>query len=146
MTSLDLPGGPDVVRALIFDCDGTLADTERDGHRVAFNQMFQEIGLPLHWSVEEYGRLLSVAGGKERIASVIGPDLARQLGLPADPAALRQAIIPWHRRKTEIYVELLESGALPARPGVRRLMRAALADGWRVAVASTAAPPAVSAV
>ena len=58
--------------ALVFDCDGVLADTERDGHRVAFNEMFRELGLPIEWSVEEYARKLQVAGGKERMATERG--------------------------------------------------------------------------
>ena len=57
--------------ALIFDCDGVLADTERDGHLPAFNQMFEEFGVPVHWSEEEYGEKLKIAGGKERMASLL---------------------------------------------------------------------------
>jgi beta-phosphoglucomutase-like phosphatase (HAD superfamily) len=55
------------LKALIFDVDGTLSDTERDGHRVAFNQAFDEFGINWHWSVETYGELLAVTGGKERM-------------------------------------------------------------------------------
>jgi HAD superfamily hydrolase (TIGR01509 family) len=133
-------------RALILDCDGTLADTERTGHLVAFNQMFAELGLPFHWTEEEYGELIRVAGGKERMASQVTPELARQLGLPADPARLVAAVTPWHRRKTEIYRDLIASGQVPPRPGVRRLIAQALAEDWQVAVASTAARDAVEAV
>ena len=61
--------------ALIFDCDGVLADTERDGHRVAFNQTFAEFGLPIQWSEEGYGRALKIAGGKERMKSLLTPAL-----------------------------------------------------------------------
>ena len=71
--------------ALIFDCDGVLADTERDGHRPAFDQTFEEVGLPVRWSDEEYGDKLRIGGGKERMASLLTDDFVRANGLPADP-------------------------------------------------------------
>lgn len=132
--------------ALIFDCDGVLADTERDGHRVAFNRMFQEFGLPLEWSPEDYGPFLHIGGGKERLRSICTPELLARLGIPDEPGAIEGAVASWHRRKTEIYVELAASGALPARPGIRRIAGAAAEAGWVLAVASTSAETSVRAV
>ena len=75
--------------ALIFDCDGVLADTERDGHLPAFNQTFAEFGLPVRWSEEEYGEKLRIGGGKERMASLLTPEFVREAGLPADAEGQR---------------------------------------------------------
>ena len=103
---------------LIFDCDGVLADTERDGHRVAFNQMFDELSIPLHWSNDEYAALVSIGGGKDRLASVLTPALREQLGLPEDEEVLKQEVARWHRVKTRRYTELVTAGALPGRPAM----------------------------
>ncbi len=78
--------------ALVFDCDGVLADTERYGHLPAFNQTFREFGLPVHWSEEEYGRRLLIGGGKERLASLLTPEFITDAGLPADADGQRAAI------------------------------------------------------
>ncbi|MEA2547591.1 MAG: hypothetical protein QOE42_189, partial [Chloroflexota bacterium] len=85
---------------LIFDCDGVLADTERFGHLPAFNATFRELGLPVEWSDEEYGRLLSIGGGKERMASILTPELVAAVGLPADPDGQAAGLARWHRRQT----------------------------------------------
>jgi HAD superfamily hydrolase (TIGR01509 family) len=119
------------VPALIFDCDGVLADTERDGHRPAFNQAFAEAGLDVVWDEAEYARRLQIGGGKERIASVID-----------DPEQVRAL----HKRKTAIYKEIVRAGKLPARPGIARIVDEALAAGWTLAVASTSAEESVRAV
>ena len=132
--------------ALIFDCDGVLADTERDGHRPAFNQMFAEAGLPVHWSEEEYAEKLRIGGGKERMASLLTPEFVRANGLPADPDGQAALLLAWHRRKTAIYTEIVRAGRLPARPGIRRVAEAAAGAGWTLAVASTSAEPSVRAV
>jgi dihydroxyacetone kinase phosphoprotein-dependent L subunit len=132
-------------RALIFDCDGVLADTERYGHLVAFNRTFEEFGLPVRWTVEEYKEKLRIGGGKERMASLLTPEFIAAAGLPADPEAQRAAVAAWHRRKTAIYLDLVAGGAVPPRPGVARLVNEALQAGWLVAVASTSAEPSVRA-
>lgn len=132
--------------ALIFDCDGVLADTERYGHLPAFNQTFAEFGLPILWSEEEYGRKLQIAGGKERMASELTPEFVRAHGLPSDPAAQAALLATWHRRKTQIYTEMVAAGKLPPRPGVRRIIAAAQDAGWTLAVASTSAEPSVRAI
>ena len=132
--------------ALIFDCDGVLADTERDGHRPAFNQTFREFGLPVEWSEEEYGRKLQIAGGKERMASELTPEFVRANGLPEDPDGQAAELAKWHRRKTEIYTEMVAAGRLPTRPGIRRIIGEAQDAGWKLAVASTSAEPSVRAI
>ena len=134
-----------VTSALILDCDGVLADTELHGHLVAFNQTFEEFGLPVRWSVEDYKRKVLIGGGKERLASLLTPEFVAAAGLPADPEGQRAAVAAWHRRKTEIYLDLVARGAVPPRPGVARLVGEALAAGWLVAVASTSAAPSVRA-
>ena len=130
---------------LILDCDGVLADTERYGHLPAFNQTFEEFGLPVRWSVADYREKVRIGGGKERMASLLTPEFVAEAGLPSDEDGQRAAVAAWHRRKTEIYLELVASGAVPPRPGIARLVGEALAAGWTVAVASTSAEPSVRA-
>lgn len=132
--------------ALIFDCDGVLADTERDGHLPAFNQTFAEFGLPVRWSEEEYRRRLRIAGGKERMRSLLTPEFVRAAGLPADADSQADLVARWHRRKTEIFTAMVRSEAIAARPGVGRLARTAASAGWQLAVASTSAVDSVQAV
>ncbi|MFF2052342.1 HAD-IA family hydrolase [Leifsonia sp. NPDC058194] len=132
--------------ALIFDCDGVLADTERNGHLPAFNRTFAEFGVPVHWSDDDYREKVLIGGGKERMASILTPDFVAANGLPADADAQRDLLAEWHKRKTAIYTELVASGALPGRPGIRRIVEAAHQAGWRLAVASTSAEPSVRAV
>jgi HAD superfamily hydrolase (TIGR01509 family) len=131
--------------ALVLDCDGVLADTERYGHLVAFNQTFEEFGLPVRWTPEEYQRKLLIGGGKERMASLLTPGFAAQAHLPPEPIAQQAAVAIWHRRKTEIYTGLVASGAVPPRPGIARIVAGAHAAGWPLAVASTSAETSVRA-
>jgi len=131
------------VPALIFDCDGVLADTERDGHRPAFNQTFAEFSVPVSWSEEEYGEKLKIGGGKERMASLFAdPAFAAAVG-GGDRTEL---LATWHRAKTKAFQELVAEGHIPPRPGVARIIEGALAQGWTVAVASTSAEDSVRAV
>lgn len=134
------------MNALVFDCDGVLADTERYGHLPSFNQTFREFGLPLEWSEEEYGRKLLIGGGKERMASELTPDFVRANGLPADPDELAAEVAKWHKRKTALYTEMVAAGRLPPRPGIRRVISDAQDAGWRLAVASTSAEASVHAI
>jgi len=121
------------LKALIFDVDGTLSDTEGDGHRVAFNQAFKDEGLNWHWDTDIYGELLEVTGGKERIRHFI------EKYQPAfdKPADLDNFILNLHKTKTRHFVALLKSGAIPLRPGVKRLLNEARAEGLRLAIATT---------
>jgi len=110
--------------------DGTLVDSERDGHRVAFNLAFEEFGLPYRWDVDEYGVLLRTTGGQRRINAY----LAAQGVDEAERARLTPAL---HHRKTELMSELVEAGKVDVRPGVHRLLGELAADGWRLAIATT---------
>jgi HAD superfamily hydrolase (TIGR01509 family) len=134
------------VPALIFDCDGVLADTERDGHRPAFNQTFAEAGIPVQWSEEDYAEKLRIGGGKERMASLLTDEFVAANGLPADAEGQKELLAGWHRRKTEIYKEMVRAGHLPGRPGIARIVDEARQAGWSLAVASTSAEESVRAV
>jgi HAD superfamily hydrolase (TIGR01509 family) len=131
---------------LIFDCDGVLADTERLGHLPAFNATFREFGLPVQWSPEEYGRLLQIGGGKERMATLLTPAFVAAAGLPEDPELQAGEVARWHARKTAIYTEMVGQGRLPSRPGIRRVIGEAQDAGWQLAVASTSAEASVRAI
>ena len=132
--------------ALIFDCDGVLADTERYGHLPAFNQTFAEFGLPVTWSEQDYAEKVQIGGGKERMRALLTPDFVLEAGLPKDEDGQAAALADWHRRKTEIYTAIIEAGSIPARPGVARVAAEADAAGWSLAVASTSAEVSVRSV
>jgi HAD superfamily hydrolase (TIGR01509 family) len=130
------------LQALIFDVDGTLADTERDGHRVAFNAAFREFGLDWEWDVDLYGELLAVTGGKERINFYVDRFL-KEYTKPADFDGMVAAL---HKAKTRHYTELLSKGGIPMRPGVKRLLQEARTAGMRLAIATTTTPENVTAL
>lgn len=115
---------------MVFDVDGTLVDSERHGHRVAFNRAFVEFSLPDHWDEVTYGRLLRTTGGQRRIDGWLA---AR--GVSEDE---RRRLVPaLHARKTEIIRELIRDGAIQARPGATRLVAELAEAGIRLAVATT---------
>lgn len=134
-------------QALIFDCDGVLADTERDGHLVAFNRMWREQGVNWQWSLDQYAIKLKIGGGKERISSLAkDADFRAAYAVPDTDEAWQAVVAAWHKRKSEIFKELVMSGAMPGRPGVRRLAQEAADRGWTLAVCSTSALASVQAV
>ena len=130
------------LKAFLFDVDGTLADTERDGHRVAFNQAFDEYGMDWHWDIDTYGKLLAVTGGKERM-KFYADKFLDQDKLPDN---LETLIPELHQAKTRHYTELLSTGAIPLRPGVERLINEARQRGFRLAIATTTTPANVTAL
>jgi HAD superfamily hydrolase (TIGR01509 family) len=110
--------------------------------------MWREAGVPWEWSVEEYGRKLKIGGGKERMASLF-KEPAFQQAYPIYPkteAEQNEVVAAWHKAKSAIYKEIIQSGKIPARPGVKRISEEALDAGWTLAVASTSAPESVNAV
>ncbi len=121
------------LKALIWDVDGTVAETERDGHRVAFNAAFEALGLPWRWDVVHYGRLLEVTGGRERLLH----DMATRADAPATAAERDALARELHGRKNLAYAEIVARGGINARPGVLRLMDECRAAGVMLAVATT---------
>lgn len=129
-------------KALIFDVDGTLAETERDGHRVAFNRAFAEFSLDWYWDVDTYGELLLVSGGKERISHFM-----RAHNPPTPRFADNDAFIArLHACKTAHYLGIVRGNEMPARPGVLRLVEQARARGVHLAIATTTSPENVDAL
>ena len=131
-----------IPKALLFDVDGTLADTERDGHRVAFNRAFAEARLDWVWDVPLYGKLLAVTGGKERMRHYVEayrPDYRR-------PPDFDDLVVRLHAAKTRHYTALVAQAGIPLRPGVRRLLEEARSHDVRLAIATTTTPDNVTAL
>jgi len=131
------------IKAVFFDQDGVVIDTEKDGHRVAFNETFKEFGYNFQWDVNKYHELLQIAGGKERMRHYFHTE-----GLFVDlkPDEEDELIKRLHKRKTEIFIRLIESGKLPLRPGVKRLMKEAMDRGLIVGICTTANERAANAI
>lgn len=129
------------LEAILFDCDGVLADTERDGHRPAFNKAFQNNGIEDEWGVELYGKLLETGGGKERMTAHWN-----EVGWPSViPEEDRvDKVKQLHLEKTDIFMDMINEGAIPLRPGVLRLVDEAIEKGVRLAVCSTSNEKAVN--
>jgi HAD superfamily hydrolase (TIGR01509 family) len=125
------------LKALVFDVDGTLADTEM-AHLAAFNQAFAEEGLDWHWDVATYTKLLEISGGKERMLHYwkqVHPDVK-----DIDGGGLKDTIDRLHAMKTAAYEHAVQSGAVQLRPGVLALIQSAHAAGLRLAIATTTSP------
>jgi HAD superfamily hydrolase (TIGR01509 family) len=120
----------DRLQAVVLDVDGTLVDSERDGHRVAFNRAFEEAGLPDRWDVERYGELLAVTGGERRLNAYFEEE-----GMPEDER--KELASRLHARKTEIFTEMASQGEIEPRPGVSELLDELEEAGVRLAVATT---------
>ncbi len=130
------------LQALIFDVDGTLADTER-AHLAAFNQAFVQEGMDWHWDLPSYTRLLEVSGGKERLLHYwqqVHPDLT-DIG-----AGVHDTVARLHELKTAFYERAVRDGAVQLRPGVLKLIEAAHADGLHLAIATTTSPVNIAAL
>lgn len=121
------------MRALIWDVDGTLAETERDGHRVAFNSAFESLGLPWRWNEADYGALLSVTGGYERLMHF----MALREDAPPSPRERESLARQLHALKNQRYGRFVEEGGIPLRPGVRELMDECSAAQVPMAIATT---------
>jgi HAD superfamily hydrolase (TIGR01509 family) len=129
------------IKAIIFDVDGTLADTE-DGHRQSFNKAFAENGLDWNWDVALYDKLLAVTGGKERIKYFV----ERFLSGFTKPADYDGFVKNLHAVKTGYYTAMLRGGQIPLRPGIKQLITDAHAAGITLAIATTTTPENVSAL
>ncbi|UCD31977.1 MAG: HAD-IA family hydrolase [Desulfobacterales bacterium] len=123
------------IKAIFFDQDGVIIDTEKDGHRVAFNEMFKAFGYDFQWDVDKYHQLLQISGGKERMRHYF-----REEGIFPDFTDEEETdlLLKLHKQKTEIFVNLIESGKLPLRTGVKRLMIEAMDKGLTLGVCTTA--------
>lgn len=131
------------IKGIFFDQDGVIIDTELDGHRVAFNQAFREAGYDVEWDVATYRHLLNVAGGKERMKYYLHNE---GFGVDVPPEEEDQLIRTLHERKTDIFLELLETGNLPLRPGIRRFMGEAKDAGLTIGVCTTASRRSATAI
>lgn len=130
------------LQCLLWDVDGTIAETERDGHRVAFNQAFALAGLDWGWDERRYGELLHITGGRERILA----DMASRDDVPRDPVAREEMAARLHQLKNKRYAALVDAGHIQPRPGVLALMREARAAGVRQGIATTTSRSNVAAL
>ena len=121
------------IRVLLWDVDGTLAETERDGHRVAFNRAFEACGLAWRWDEARYGELLNITGGRERLRH----DMTTRRDAPVLADERDALVATLHQRKNAIYADLVRAGGIPLRPGVANLMAHCREQGVRMGIATT---------
>lgn len=131
------------IKAVFFDQDGVIIDTERDGHRVSFNMTFKEFGFTDEWSVEYYHELLQIAGGKERMKHHWK---TKGFSKPLTEEEIDNLVKEMHKRKTALFVELIESGKLPLRPGIHRFMKELMDAGIKIGVCTTSNEQAAKAI
>jgi HAD superfamily hydrolase (TIGR01509 family) len=132
-----------IIKAAFFDQDGVIIDTERDGHRVSFNMTFKEFGFTDEWSVDYYHELLQIAGGKERMKHHLQ---TKGFSKPIPAEQVDELIKEMHKRKTALFVELIETGKLPLRPGIHRFMKEAMEAGLKIGVCTTSNEQAAKAI
>ena len=116
------------IKAVFFDQDGVIIDTERDGHRVSFNMTFKEFGFTDEWDVEYYHELLQVGGGKERMKHHWK---TKGFSKPLTEEEIDNLVKEMHKRKTALFVELIETGKMPLRSGIHRFMKEAMEAGLK---------------
>ena len=131
------------LKAILFDMDGTIVDTEKDGHRVAFNQAFAQSGIKAEWSVEEYHQLLQIAGGKERMKFYFQGEGRKYF---PEGKSLDDLVQQLHLLKTELFISLIESSMLPLRPGIKRIMKEANEMGILIGICTTSNEKAVKSI
>ena len=131
------------IKGYFFDQDGVIIDTEKDGHRVAFNQTFKKLGFDFEWSVDEYHDLLQIGGGKERMKHYLQ---TKGFGREVKPEEEEALIKSLHLTKTDTFIELIESKQLPLRPGIHRLMKEINQGGYVLGVCTTSDQRAAQAV
>ena len=121
------------LQAVLWDVDGVLAETERDGHRIAFNRSFEACALPWRWDERHYGELLAITGGRERLLH----DMRRRADAPALPGERDALAQQLHRLKNGYYAELVHEGRIALRAGVAELMRECRERGVRIGIVTT---------
>src|SRR3989304_4069623 len=131
------------IKAVFFDQDGVIIDTERDGHRVSFNMTFKEFGFTDEWSVDYYHELLQIAGGKERMKHHWR---TKGFSRPLTEDEIDALVKEMHKRKTALFVELIETGKLPLRPGIHRFMKELMEAGVKIGVCTTSNEQAAKAI
>jgi HAD superfamily hydrolase (TIGR01509 family) len=131
------------IKGFFFDQDGVIIDTEKDGHRVAFNQTFKKFGFDFEWSVDEYHDLLQIGGGKERMKHYLH---TRGFGREVIPEEEDTLIKSLHLAKTDTFIQLIESKQLPLRPGIHRMMKEINSRGYVLGVCTTSDQRAAQAV
>jgi HAD superfamily hydrolase (TIGR01509 family) len=122
------------LKGLFFDQDGVIIDAEKDGHRIAFNQTFKMFGFYMEWGVDEYHDLLQIAGGKERMKHYLH---TKGFGKQIRPEDEEELIKKMHQAKTDQFIKLIESGSLPLRPGIKRLMQEANSANVLISICTT---------
>lgn len=122
------------IKAIFFDQDGVIIDTEPDGHRVSFNMTFKEFGFTDEWSIDYYHELLQIGGGKERMKHHWE---TKGFSQPVSADEVDELIKNMHKRKTALFVKLIETGKLPLRPGIHRFMKEAMQAGLKIGVCTT---------
>jgi len=118
VSSMVVPTSAPMLRAILWDVDGTLAETERDGHLPAFNLAFESAALPWRWDAARYGELLEITGGRERILH----DLMTQPEAPSASSDREALALRLHQRKNSLYAQRMHTHPIPLRPGVLELL------------------------